>query len=219
VNNTNTILYKESANTAELYINGVKFDNITEFSVSKKGAMPAEIVIKDDPISEAKFVLEGEMKMAYIPLSNLSDTSCKKSEAPPQSFSERLRFALCIRGMSQAELCEKANVDKSAMSQYVKGSFEPRRERLERIAAALDVSEPWLMGWDVPFAEYDVTPGTYDAKKLSDDKNRRSKVVDILYNQMESLSVAEYAVEDFTDSCNLSLAMGAIAKAISYLEK
>jgi len=40
-----------------------------------------------------------------------------------------------------------------------------------------------------------------------------------LYNRMESLSEAEYAVEDFTDSCNLSLAMGAIAKAISYLEK
>ena len=76
MNNTNTILYKESANTAELYINGVKFDNITEFSVSKKGAMPAEIVIKDDPISEAKFVLEGEMKDAK----KLSDDKNRRSK-------------------------------------------------------------------------------------------------------------------------------------------
>lgn len=155
-------------------------------------------------------------KMAYIPPSDLSDTPCKKSEAPPQSFSERLRFALCIRGMSQAELCKKAGVDKSAMSQYVNGSFAPRRERLERIAAALDVNEPWLMGWDVPLTEYD---GTFDATKLSDDKNRRSKVVDILYNRMESLSEAENAAEDFIDVCNLSWAMAQTAKAISYLEK
>ena len=67
--------------------------------------------------------------------------------------------------------------------------------------------------------KYDGTPEAFDTAKLSDDKNRRSKVVDILYNQMESLSKAGDAVGDFTNLCNSSLAMGAVAKAIFFLEQ
>jgi len=168
----------------------------------------------------AKYDEEKESeKVSYILLSDLSDTPCEKSEARPQTFAKRLRYALGIRGMSQAELCEKADVLKSAMSQYVNGSFEPRRKQLKRIAAALDVNEPWLMGWDVPLTKYDGTPEAFDTAKLSDDKNRRSKVVDILYNRMESLSDAEDAAEDFIDMCNLSWAMAQVAKAIACLEK
>ena len=110
-------------------------------------------------------------------------------------------------------------IPKSAVSQYVNGAFEPRKKPLKQIAKALDVNEPWLMGWAVPLTKYDGTPEAFNTAKLSDDKNRRSKVVDILYNRMESLSEAENAAEDFTDLCNSSLAMGAVAKAIFFLEQ
>jgi repressor LexA len=36
------------------------------------------------------------------------------------------------------------------MSQYIKGSFEPKQDRIYKIAEALGVSEAWLMGFDVP---------------------------------------------------------------------
>ena len=36
------------------------------------------------------------------------------------------------------------------MSQYLKGSFEPKPERVSALAKALKVSEAWLMGYDVP---------------------------------------------------------------------
>lgn len=169
----------------------------------------------------AKYDEEKESeKVSYISPSDLSDTPCEKSEARPQTFAKRLRYALGIRGMSQAELCEKADVLKSAMSQYVNGSFEPRRKQLKRIAAALDVNESWLTGQDVPMTKYDGTPEAFDMANLSDDKSRRSKIVDILYKQMESLSKADkYTSDVLIDLINLSVAMAEIAKAIFFLEQ
>lgn len=66
------------------------------------------------------------------------------------TYAERLRQALNIRNMKQIELSQKTGIGKSAISQYLKGSIEPRRKRAKIIAKALDVSEAWLMGYDVP---------------------------------------------------------------------
>ena len=60
----------------------------------------------------------------------------------------RLSAALHIRGMKQVELCGITGIPKSAMSQYIKGTFEPKPDRIEAMARALNVSEAWLMGYD-----------------------------------------------------------------------
>ena len=67
-----------------------------------------------------------------------------------EKCSVRISKALSIRGMKQSELCEKTKIPKSAISQYVSGSFEPKQDRLFLIAQALDVDPVWLMGFDVP---------------------------------------------------------------------
>ena len=67
-----------------------------------------------------------------------------------EKCSVRISKALAIRGMKQSELCEKTKIPKSAISQYVSGSFEPKQDRLFLIAQALDVDPVWLMGFDVP---------------------------------------------------------------------
>ena len=67
-----------------------------------------------------------------------------------ESFHKRLQMAMDKAHMSQVELCEKTKIPKSAMSQYVSGSFRPRQVRTHLIAMALNVSEAWLMGYDVP---------------------------------------------------------------------
>lgn len=36
------------------------------------------------------------------------------------------------------------------MSQYLSGDFEPKQKRLSSISKALNVSETWLLGYDVP---------------------------------------------------------------------
>ena len=62
----------------------------------------------------------------------------------------RLSRALTIRGMRQSELCQITKIPKSSMSQYLGGEYEPKQDRIYLIARALDVSEAWLMGYDVP---------------------------------------------------------------------
>lgn len=63
---------------------------------------------------------------------------------------DRLKEALEIRQMRAVDLTEKAGVPKSAVSFYLAGKSKPKADRLYKIAQALDVSEAWLLGYDVP---------------------------------------------------------------------
>ena len=64
--------------------------------------------------------------------------------------SNRIAEALNIRNMKQTDLCNKTNIPKGAMSQYISGAFEPKQDRVYIIAQALNVDPVWLMGYDVP---------------------------------------------------------------------
>ena len=66
------------------------------------------------------------------------------------SCSNRIKTALLIRGMKQSELCQITQIPKSAISQYISGAFEPKQDRIYLISKALNVSEAWLIGYDVP---------------------------------------------------------------------
>ena len=88
---------------------------------------------------------------------------------PKEKCSVRLARALAIRGMKQSELCEKTNIPKSAISQYLSGLFEPKQDRLYIIAQALDVDPVWLMGFDVPMEKgkenYPTEPGLSEVEE------------------------------------------------------
>ena len=73
------------------------------------------------------------------------------------AFPQRLAEALAARGMRQNELCERTGIPKSALSQSLHGKFEPKNDRLAAIARALDVTEAWRAGFDVPM-ERDAAP-------------------------------------------------------------
>ena len=66
------------------------------------------------------------------------------------TFKERLAIAMEANGMKQIDLVEKTKIGKSAISQYVSGRNEPRQNGVYLLAKALDVSEAWLLGFDVP---------------------------------------------------------------------
>lgn len=76
-------------------------------------------------------------------------------EERKSNCAERISTALAIRRMKQSDLCAKTKIPKSAMSQYISGSFEPKQDRIYLIAQALSVSEAWLMGYDVPMERQD----------------------------------------------------------------
>ena len=63
---------------------------------------------------------------------------------------ERIAQAMKIRKMKQSELCKLADVPKSSLSLYLSGAYEPKQDRIFDMARVLNVSEAWLMGYDVP---------------------------------------------------------------------
>lgn len=64
-------------------------------------------------------------------------------------FKDRLNEALDMRNMTAAELSRLSGVNEGAISQYRKGIYKANQQSLEKIAKALNVSIPWLMGADV----------------------------------------------------------------------
>lgn len=81
------------------------------------------------------------------------------------SCGQRISIALAKRGMRQAELCKLAQVPKSSLSLYLSGAYEPKQDRIYAMAKALNVSEAWLMGYDVPMEKEKISP---EEPKLSE---------------------------------------------------
>lgn len=64
---------------------------------------------------------------------------------------DRLQEALRIREKKAVDLVRDLDIPKSAISQYLSGKSQNMdSKRLYAICKYLDVSEPWLMGYDVP---------------------------------------------------------------------
>lgn len=71
---------------------------------------------------------------------------------------ERLKEALSNAKMKQTELCRLTGLDKGAVSSYVSGKYEPKSDAINKMAIALNVSEMWLWGYDVPMEREKKTP-------------------------------------------------------------
>ena len=66
------------------------------------------------------------------------------------TFQDRITSALAENSITQAELARKTGIWASAISDYIKGKYEAKQDKLSMLARALNVSETWLMGYDVP---------------------------------------------------------------------
>lgn len=66
------------------------------------------------------------------------------------SCANRIKQGLRNKKMSQQDLSNITGIPKSAISCYVNGKYTPTQTPTYLIAKALNVSEAWLMGLDVP---------------------------------------------------------------------
>lgn len=80
------------------------------------------------------------------------------------SISFRLVKAMKERGMKQADLVEQTGIGKSSLSQYIAGKYEPKADKIYLLAKVLNVSEAWLMGYDVPMERDEIQPETENKK-------------------------------------------------------
>lgn len=76
-----------------------------------------------------------------------------------QTTSDRLKQIMSERNLRQVDIlemckpyCKKYNIKlgRNDLSQYVTGKVEPGQKKLTVLGTALNVSEAWLMGFDVP---------------------------------------------------------------------
>lgn len=63
---------------------------------------------------------------------------------------DRLGEALKKREIKAIRLSEITDIPKGAISYYLKGKSAPKADRLKIICEALDVSEAWMLGYNVP---------------------------------------------------------------------
>ena len=84
-----------------------------------------------------------------------------------ESTASRLKQLMSERGLRQVDILERTRaicdrydvkMNKSDISQYVAGKVEPNQDKLFALALALNVSEGWLMGFDVPKERVTVLP-------------------------------------------------------------
>ena len=65
-------------------------------------------------------------------------------------FKERLKSVMGIKGIRAVDIAENTDIPKGAISYYIAGKSQPKADRLYVLAKYLNVSEAWLLGYDVP---------------------------------------------------------------------
>ena len=115
------------------------------------------------------------------------------------STSERLKQIMNERSLRQVDIleaakpfCEKYGVKlaKNDLSQYVSGKVEPRQEKLTILGLALNVSETWLMGYDVR-RERDEKEQPADSGELSELDSQIMALVKSLSEEYKRLILAQ----------------------------
>ena len=109
--------------------------------------------------------------------------------------SKRLQQYMKQNDLRQADLLEKCKgrISKSAMSLYISGKRTPVQHPLSILSECLDVSIPWLMGYDVPMSRTESSsPTLSDSEQFVVDSMRgfnaegQQKVVDYVTDLNES---------------------------------
>ena len=79
---------------------------------------------------------------------------------------DRLREAMTLRGFRAVDLVERTGIPKGTISYYLSGHTQPKADRLYLLASALDVSEAWLLGYDVAIHRSDAQKKNDSLAKL-----------------------------------------------------
>lgn len=113
----------------------------------------------------------------------------------------RIAEALRIRNLKQVELVEKTGIKKSSINNWLAQRWQPKQDAVLKMAQALNVSEMWLAGYDVPM-ERPVEQVKMDelAKlihRLRKDERLKNISMSICSLNSDQLSIVENMVAEF----------------------
>lgn len=79
---------------------------------------------------------------------------------------ERLIEAMARANKKQVDLVRETGLNRGTISRYISGEVEPKSNAIYKLAKSLNVSEAWLIGYDVPMERDKKVP--QDKKDLSE---------------------------------------------------
>ena len=107
----------------------------------------------------------------------------------------RVAEALSMRGWKQVDLVEKTGIAKTSLNGWVKQNWQPKQKALMKMAKALDVSEMWLAGYDVPMERPvaqkkndELTQLIFEIKEDEDLKDLFSSICSLNDDQRKTIS-------------------------------
>lgn len=113
----------------------------------------------------------------------------------------RIEKALEIRNMKQIELVEKTGIKKASISSYIKQRWQPKQDAIFKMARALDVSEMWLAGYDVPMERAPEQKKADELVKITNllrkNDDLRNLLVSICKLNPDQFSIVENMVNEF----------------------
>lgn len=89
----------------------------------------------------------------------------------------RIQQAMSEAGIKQTDLAEATGLNKSTISRYLSGQVEPKQKAIMTLAQALDVSEMWLWGYDVPKERIEVV-----SPEISEENDMAVQFVTKMHN-------------------------------------
>lgn len=141
-------------------------------------------------------------------------------------FSERLRAAMASANIKAIELSEKTGINRSSISEYLAGSYEPKQVNIFKMAKALGVKPSYLMGVSVDSitsneckagasTKITIESGTqgYDLmqaylrhpQRVQDEIVRRANIIDETFsNNVSRLLDASGDINGFKQETNLN---------------
>ena len=115
-----------------------------------------------------------------------------KNTEKTAAAADRIRQAMGETGKKQADLAQITGLNKSTISRYLSGEVEPRSDAAHKLARALDVSEMWLWGYDVPKERTPEQKKNDDLARIVVEIRRRPELFETVL-QLAELPDAEFA--------------------------
>ena len=106
------------------------------------------------------------------------------------NFADRLNEAMRIQEKKAVQIAKETGLDNASISYWRHGKYEATQTGIYLLARSLNVSEAWLMGYDVPMERPVETPTefTYAMHVAEGDLTERDK--DILIQMAQQLAEA-----------------------------
>jgi transcriptional regulator with XRE-family HTH domain len=106
-------------------------------------------------------------------------------------FKDRLKAVMDLKGIRAVDIVEHTDIPKGAISYYIAGKSQPKADRLYVLAKYLNVSEAWLLGYDVPMARTAEQKKNDDLVKIIAQMRKDPKFFDIV-SKLAELPVEQY---------------------------